>query len=41
MVTHVGGDALRNESVVGSGVGTKVGKHVVLVVVLLGYTDTH
>jgi hypothetical protein len=35
MVTHVGGDALRNESVVGSGVGTKVGKHVFVVVVVV------
>ena len=35
MATHVGGNALRDELVVGSGVGTNVGKHVVVLVVVL------
>jgi hypothetical protein len=35
MLTHVGGNTLGDESVIGSGIGTKMGKHVVLVVVVV------
>ena len=34
MVAHVGGNRSCNESVVGSSIGTKVGKHVVVVLVV-------